>query len=318
MKIVISGGLGYVGGRLSKYFAEQGHEVISLSRQAGNFSEVNFPSGIIVAHPDVVLADNSLIRRADVFIHLAAMNEHDCIRYPEKAIDVNITGTLRWLNAAHQTGIPKFVYFSTAHVYGKPLEGYFDESSLTRSVHPYAITHKCAEDYVLAYSIDMGMSNLVIRLTNAFGGPAFPTADRWTLLVNDLCRSAVKNQKMVLHSDGLQLRDFVALEDVCRAANHLFQLTNFEAEPIYNLGSGNSITVLTMALTIKAIAQDVLQVPVTLIRNADAGQMTRQLHIDNKKLVNSGFHLKNPMIDEIRSTIDYFQKLDIYEPGSKK
>src|SRR5688500_613725 len=108
MKIVITGGLGYVGGRLSKYFAQQGHEVIALSRQAGNLGGINIPARIKVVHPETALSDRSLIMGADAFIHLAAMNEHDCVKYPEKAIEVNITGTLGWLDAAHQAGIRRF------------------------------------------------------------------------------------------------------------------------------------------------------------------------------------------------------------------
>src|SRR5690349_14735169 len=127
MRVIISGGLGYVGGRLSKYFAEEGHEVVALSRQAGKLSGIEFPSKMSVLHPDEVLKDTSVINGADVFIHLAGMNENDCIKYPLKAIDVNIAGTLNWLEAAYTSRINRFVYFSTAHVYGKPLNGYYDE-----------------------------------------------------------------------------------------------------------------------------------------------------------------------------------------------
>jgi UDP-glucose 4-epimerase len=310
MKIVISGGLGYVGGRLSSYFAKEGHEVIALSRQAGSLNKVVWPKGLRVLHPETFQQDTLLWKNVDAFIHLAALNENDCIKNPFQAIDVNISQPLQWLDAVYNAGIKTFVYFSTAHVYGKPLTGFYDESSLTVPVHPYAITHKCAEDYVLAYHVEKGMSNLVIRLTNSFGGPAFPTADRWTLLVNDLCRSAVTKSQMTLLSDGSQLRDFICLEDVCRAVDHLARrVSPEEKNPIYNLGSGTSMSVWDMAIMVKSIAETFLREPVELTRK-EPGQPSEKylLEIANTKLLKSGFVLRGSMEEEIKTTLLYFKE----------
>lgn len=308
MRIVISGGLGYVGGRLSEYFAQHGHEVTALSRQAGKVDSINFPTNMRVLHPEAVMADTAEIRGADVFIHLAAMNENDCVKYPEKAIEVNIARTLQWLDLANNAGIPKFIYFSTAHVYGKPLEGHYDENTITRPVHPYAITHKCAEDYVLAYSSGKGMSNTVVRLTNSFGGAAFPTANRWTLLVSDLCRSAVNTGKMTLLGDGTQLRDFICLHDVCAATAHLMNLIDVKTSgQIFNLGAGHSISVWDMAMLVKHRAEEVLGRPIDLIRKFPSGFESVKLTISIEKLLSSGFTLKNDVECEINSTIQYFK-----------
>lgn len=307
MRVVISGGLGYVGGRLSKYFAERQHEVIALSRQAGRLPVVDFPPGMQVLHP-VSLAQGSGLKGADVFIHLAAMNEHECVKFPEKAIEVNITGTLRWLDLCIEAGVSRFIYFSTAHVYGKPLEGFYDEATLTRPVHPYAVTHKCAEDYVLAYAKERGMSNFVIRLTNAFGGPAFPTADRWTLLVNDLCQSAVRDGRMTLLSDGLQQRDFVCLEDVCAATNHLANLREHQtAGEIFNLGGSRSLSVWDMAQEVKSVAEKFLRKPVGLVRQTPSSLAAgTRLKISIEKLLDTGYVLNDNIDYEISSTIEYF------------
>lgn len=309
MKIVVSGGLGYVGGRLSAYLASNGHEVVALSRQAGNVDHIAFPANLRVADPVAILSDPSQLAGFDAFIHLAAMNEHDCVKYPEQAIEVNITGTLRWLDTAMKSGIRRFVYFSTAHVYAKPLEGTFDENTLTIPLHPYAITHKCAEDYVRAYSAEKGMSNIVIRLTNAFGGPAFPTADRWTLLVNDLCQSAVKKGKMTLLSDGLQQRDFVCMEDVCRATLHLLSIPETHTHgQIFNVGGNRSISVWDMAVQVKYIAEDYLGSSVELTRKDPTHlDASVPLSIQVDKLLSTGFVLKNSFEQEIRSTLQYFR-----------
>jgi UDP-glucose 4-epimerase len=310
MKIIISGGLGYVGGRLSKFLAEQGHEVVALSRQAHSLPSFDLPRKLRVVHPDAVKQEKDELNGADAFIHLAAVNEHDCVKYPVKAIDVNITGTLGWLDLAKEAEINRFVYFSTAHVYGKPLQGFYVEQTVCRPVHPYAITHKCAEDYVLAYSAEKGMSNTVVRLTNAFGGPAFPTADRWTLLVNDLCKSAAKERKMTLLSDGLQQRDFVCLEDVCAATLHLIKLPGDKvAGEIYNLGGNHALSVWDMALEVKYLAEETLGGTIELVRKDPKHlEASPSLTISVEKLLKSGFSLVNNVEEEIRSTLHYFNK----------
>lgn len=309
MKIAISGGLGFVGGRLSKYLAEQGHEVLAFSRQAGKVAHIQFPPNMTIAHPD----EKDHLKGADVFIHLAAMDENDCVKFPFQAIDVNITQTLDWLEHAFRAGVGKFIYFSTAHVYGKPLEGYYDENSITRPVHPYAITHKCAEDYVLAYSAEKGMSNTVIRLTNSFGGAAFPTANRWTLLVSDLSRSAVTSGKMTLLSDGLQRRDFVCLHDVVAATHHLMGLPAEKTRgEIFNLGGGGSTLIWSMAQQVKAVAEQVLGQAIELIRSEpQANSIQEPLTIDIQKVLATGFSLRNDVAQEIRLSLEYFIKHDV-------
>lgn len=307
MKIIISGGLGYVGGRLSKYLAQHGNVVVALSRQAQSLTGMSWPEGMSVEHPDDYVYKPERLKGADAFVHLAALNENDCITYPEKAIEVNITQTLNWLDASYKAGIERFVYFSTAHIYGKPLIGYYDEQTLARPLHPYAITHKCAEDYVSSYRAEKGMNNYVIRLTNAFGGPAFPTADRWTLLVNDLCRSAVETGEMKLLSDGQQLRDFIPLSDVCSGIHHVLNLPKEKTDDgIFNLGSGQSKSVWQMALMVKNAAERMLKREVRLTRKEPTGTSTDKLEISCKRLLQTGFTYSGDHESEVISTIEYF------------
>jgi len=306
MKIIISGGLGYVGGRLSKYLAELGHEVVALSRQANTLPSLSLPAGMTVQHPDWFTATPERLKNFDAFIHLAALNEHDCVKFPEKAIEVNITHTLQWLDRAHRAGINQFIYFSTAHVYGKPLQGKYTETSLPTPVHPYAITHKAAEDYVLSYIPEKSMNNVVIRLTNSFGPPAFPSANRWTLLVNDLCRTAVKNASMILHSDGLQYRDFVCLEDVCTALHVLLQQPSSRAG-IYHLGAGEAMTVWDMATCIHVAAESILGKQISVQRQKPGDKPIPSLHISVEKLKTLRWQPRHNITKEIEGTLRYFQ-----------
>lgn len=305
MRIIVSGGLGYVGGRLSKYLAEKGNEVMVLSRQVNALSHMKWPRKITVEHPNALFKYPERMAGADVFIHLAAMNEIDCLKFPEQALKTNTLQTYQWLDRVYQAGVKRFVYFSTAHVYGKPLQGDYTETSLTAPVHPYSITHRAAEDYVLSYVSEKSMNNVVIRLTNSFGPPAFPTADRWTLLVNDLCRMAVMNATMVLYSDG-QYRDFVCLEDVCSGLSLLLQQPD-ENAGIYNLATGASMTVWDMATQIQVVAEKLLKKKISLKLPNVGSKPISPLHISSDKLQALGWQPANDIIRELEGTLRYFQ-----------
>src|SRR5207245_1641136 len=101
-------------------------------------------------------------------------------------------------DAAKRAGVRRVVYVSTAHVYGAPLAGVITEASCAVSLHPYATSHRAAEDVVRAAHERKTIEGVVIRLSNAYGAPVSEDANCWTLLVNDLCRQAARTKTMVL------------------------------------------------------------------------------------------------------------------------
>jgi len=160
---------------------------------------------------------------------------------------VNGVATARLLQVAVRQGVRRFVYLSTAHVYGSPLTGVISEEKCPVSLHPYAASHRAGEDVVLGAHRRKEIEGVVIRLSNAFGTPAHKDANCWTLLVNDLCRQAVETGQMNLRSNGDQRRDFMPLTDVCAAIKHLLELpVGNVGEGLFNVGSGWAPTILEM------------------------------------------------------------------------
>jgi len=241
----------------------------------------------------------------DWVVHLAAMNENDCVVDPGKAIAVNTVGAFNVLQAAIGAGIERFIYFSTAHVYAAPLVGDIDEKKIPRPIHPYAYTHHAAEDYVLAAHDQKKITGIVVRLSNGFGAPTHPEVDRWTLLANDLCRQAVSNHKMALRSSGLQLRDFITLQDVGRAVSHLLELSRDKCgDGLFNLGGDNSLSVWEMT---QRIAQRCLvtlgYLPALERPEPRADERVDELQFDSGKLKKTGFALQGNLDREIDDTL---------------
>jgi UDP-glucose 4-epimerase len=233
-------------------------------------------------------------------VQLAATNDVDSAQNPELAWTVTTEGTASLLNAAIHNGIERFVYFSTAHVYGAPLQGTFTESSSTHAVHPYATTHLEAESVVAAAHERGDIQGIRVRLSNGFGRPMAYEAADWRTLTSDLCRQAVVERRMEMRTDGLQERNFITKTDIARAVQHLIAIpTSLISDGLFNLGGSQSQTLLAMATTIQERAQKKYSIEVPLHRPEPTTADIQHLNFDIHKLLNTGFLLTEDTLGEI-------------------
>lgn len=305
--ILITGALGYIGGRLATALCAEGSWRLRLGTHSQAQKRPSWlPAGEML-RLDVV-HDRDLrdaCSGVDTIIHLAALNEIDSALDPQKAVEVNTVGTLRLLQAAIKSGVRRFLYFSTAHVYGAPLAGTIDESTLPKPVHPYAISHYGAEQFVLAAHAGGKIAGLVLRLSNGFGFPAHLHVNRWSLVSNDLCRQAVLEKKLVLQSSGMQRRDFIPLSDVVQAVAHFLALPAADwNDGLFNVGGGCSVRILDLAQRIAARCADQLGFTPPIERPPAApGENGLPLTYSIEKLLATGFRLRGSVDDEIDGTL---------------
>jgi UDP-glucose 4-epimerase len=301
--ILITGGTGFVGGRIARRLANT-HNVIVSSRKKP-------AQAILEAHgvTESVLHASLLEKETfptgiDTVIQMAALNEWDCVKYPSEAIRVNINETRILLEQAIAAGVKQFIYFSTAHVYGNPLKGLITEDTLPVPQHPYAITHKAAEDYVVAAGLQNKISSIVIRLSNSFGAPVVPDVNRWTLLANDLCRQAIEKGKMVLLSNGCQYRDFVCLSDVENCIDVLVSTPRRDEKIIYNLGAGVAMKVIDMAHLIATVHNALFGKAVAVELPPGIAPTTEpSLEYSVQRLKARGLSMKNDFEQEIKGLL---------------
>jgi UDP-glucose 4-epimerase len=248
MRILITGGGGFVGGRLAQHLHQAGHEIILGSRNASRPPDWLPQAEVKQTKWHDGRALEQVCNGADVVIHAAGMNAQDCLTDPVAALEFNGLATARLLEAASRSGVKRFIYLSTAHVYANPLIETITEESCPRNLHPYATSHLAGENVVLSASERGKIEGIVLRLSNAFGAPAHKDANCWVLLVNDLCRQAVQSGKLVLRSSGLQQRDFISITEVVRVATTLStRALDVQLHGVFNVGSGVSQSVLELA-----------------------------------------------------------------------
>jgi UDP-glucose 4-epimerase len=248
LKILITGGNGYLGSRLAVYLKNQGHEIIIGVRDSIETLPWNFGIEKLIIDWDNLALIESKLKEVEVIFHTAGVNASNAQLNPGYALYFNGLKTLEFVNLAKKVGVTSFYFFSTAHVYANPMKGKLTEKSCTKNYHPYATSNLAGENAVLTANQPGVFNGIVLRISNTFGIPVHDKVDCWSLLVNDLCRQAVKNRRLVLKTDGKGFRDFISIGNFCFIINQLIHISNLNIyPPVFNIGSGMSFTVYEMA-----------------------------------------------------------------------
>ncbi len=315
-KILITGSSGLLGGRIAKYLGELGESEIYLG------TTKNFPLPSYIRYGKVIPMNwNSLssletiCEEVDAIVHCAGMNSQEAINDPQAAVEFNGKGTGRLLNAAIKNHTSKFLYFSTAHVYGSPLEGRITENSPLTNQHPYALSNVAGENEVNERTASGEIFGINIRLSNAFGSPVGPNVNCWMLLVNDLCKQAIMTRRMILKTSGLQRRDFISIQDVCRVTHHLLSITEKNENNAYNVGGKTSLTVWEMANLVRERCEKFLGFLPELERvEPGEDEVSADFDYDTTKLLSTGFRYSDSFISEIDDLLAF---CNLYFEGSK-
>lgn len=313
-KVLITGGLGYVGGRIATHLAQPGSSnSIRLMTRRDSDKVPEWAKGMDLAQTNV-LDDPGLeaaLEGIDTVIHLAAANEIDCGKDPDLALEVNGRGTHRLLEACRMAGINRFIYFSTFHVYGPEALQPITEVTPTRPIHPYSITHRLAEDFVNWYRHSHGMNTLILRLSNGYGYPMDPWVQRWTLVFNDFCRQAVETGEIRLRSTGLQHRDFISLTDVARCVEHMLGLPTADWDDgLFNLGGECSLPIIEVARMVAAEYSSCHGQKVKVIPgDSDDSHNAHPVRFSIDKLKATGFQPTDNSSQEIRRTFEISRQI---------
>lgn len=299
MNILVTGSKGYIGGRLCEHLQQHSrHRVLRGTRLAERDDE-------IITDWSSSLALEDACTGMDAIVHLAALNAANCASDPALAVEVNCVYTERLLQAARRRGVRRFVYLSTAHLYGAML-GTLKEDSPLKADHPYATSHRAAEDAVMAASTG-DMSGVILRLSNAYGPPVRQDVDCWMLLMNDLCRQAMLTGTMRLHGNGMQRRDFITMSDACRAIQHVLEIPVGQYA-IYNLGGNWSPTVLEVAQWIARRYRSVFGKEPNLVRPVTTGTPDPALNYCCSALAETGFVAEDNREAELDALLMYCKK----------
>lgn len=248
MNILVTGGAGFIGSNFVHYmlnkYSEDKIVNLDLLTYAGNINNLDG----IKNHPNHTFVKGNinneelvryLIEEYNIthIINFAAESHVDrSIRNPQKFIETNVLGTTNLLNIAKDMGIEKFVQISTDEIYGSLGEtGYFTEETPFDPNSPYSSSKASADLIALSYYETFGMDISITSCSNNYGPYQFPEK-----LIPLMVTNAMEGKKLPIYGDGLNVRDWLHVEDHCQAIDLV--LRKGRAGEIYNIGGHNERT----------------------------------------------------------------------------
>ena len=306
MKILITGANGFIGSYLAAYFLQKGEEVIASSRQF-NDSIKNLLAKATLLELDVLNKEalGKLSVDADVIIHTATANDiisKDTL----KGIELSAVGTKNILDFALQNRITKVIVFSTLQVYGTELNGAIDENSPLHYQNDYGLNHLFGEMYAELYARQGKLKTVSVRPSNVYGRILTDAFNRWSLVPGCFCKEAVESGTITIKSSGLQMRNFVNLQNLSRAIDSILQ--HFpDSYECFNLASSQANTMVEAAQKVKTVYEQLFNKTVQLNITGTEPATTNHFEISLEKLKQIGFieDENYTMESEIKQIINY-------------
>lgn len=311
-KILITGGMGYIGSYLAQHLDAEGFDVF-LTRRRGGKSLPELHGKYPVKDIDLLDASslNGVCNGMDIVVHTATYDERLANGNPAEALTANGYATRALLEDARLAEVKRFIYLSTFHVYGRS-NGRIDESIPVAPVSDYALTHYVAELYCNQYAEKYGMDNRIVRLTNGYGAPMTMDIDKWYLVLNDFCRSVFESQRIELKTPGLQKRDFIGIRDVCSAIGLLAQCERSHIkERIYNVSSGNAVSMRELAALVAQAYQSRYDRYVDMIipePPVGALSLSEELLVDSGRLRSLGWQPTASLLEEVNLIFNLLER----------
>lgn len=305
MKILVTGGAGFIASHISDAFVNEGHQVVVLDDLSSGFEKNINPKAKFVKGN---ICDKDLVEKLfsdenfDVINHHAAqMDVRRSVKDPAFDANTNIIGTINLLQNAIKYKVKKFMFASTGGaVYGE--QSYFpaDENHPTQPRSPYGISKLAVEKYLYFYNAEYGLNYTILRYANIYGPRQNPFGEAGVVAI--FSTKLLKGEQPIINGSGEQTRDYVYVGDVVKA--NLLTL-NDTANDIYNVGTGIETDVNQLFHKLNTIIQANKE---EKHGPAAPGEQMRSV-ITSEKLFNKfGWKPSTSLEDGLKLTVDFFKK----------
>ncbi len=308
MRVLITGGAGFIGSHLCDYFLERGHHVIAMdSLLTGNTDNIAHLAGhdrfSFIKH-DVtnhIFVDGPL----DAILHFASpASPIDYLELPIQTLKVGSLGTHKALGLAKQKGA-RFLLASTSEVYGDPLvhpqpEGYWGNVNPVGPRGVYDEAKRFAEAMTMAYQRFHGLETRIVRIFNTYG-PRMRLAD-WRVVPNFL-QQALRHEPLTVYGDGQQTRSFQYVSDL---VNGLYKLLESDEREPVNIGNPHEFTIREFAELVNEVTDNPAGIVVKPDLRITDDPQTRQPDITKARSILK-WTPEVELADGIRRTVPYFR-----------
>lgn len=240
MKCLVTGGAGFIGSHIVRELVEKGHEVVVFDKLLRGKREyisdliesgkVKFIEGDIRNVDEVKEACKGI----DYIFHQAAVCINRSLSYPQEAVDINIKGTLNMLESAAENNVKKFIFASSASVYGNPQYVPMDEKHPFNPITPYCVSKIAGEQLCSMYAKN-GLKYMCLRYFNVYGKKQAVDAF-YTSVIVMWVKTLLEGGRPFITGDGSQSMDFVNVKDVAHA--NILAMESDRYNETYNVASG--------------------------------------------------------------------------------
>lgn len=305
MKILVTGGAGFIGSNVVDAYIEAGHQVAVLDNlSTGKKQNLNPKAKFFEADlRDKNLSDVISGFSPDIINHHAAqIDVRKSVTDPIYNAEVNDLGALNLLEAAVKAKIKKFIFASTGGaIYGEVRDKKgADELHAQEPISPYAITKRTTELYLHAYHVNQGLNYTVLRYGNVYGPRQDPLGEAGVIAI--FCGRMFEGKNCTIYGDGKQLRDYVYVGDVAQA--NLLALNKGENQ-IYNVGTGTGTSVNQLYASLKKVTQFDKK---AVYAPARAGELFRSVLNSNKIKKELGWEAKQGIEQGLKLTLEWYNK----------
>lgn len=304
MKILVTGGAGFIGSNIVDAYIEAGHEVAIVDNfSTGKRENLNPKAKLFeIDIRDKGLTDIVKEISPEIVNHTAAqIDVRKSVADPVYNADVNELGTLNLLQAAVASKVKKIIFSSTGGaLYGEIIKkGGAAENHPQEPISPYAITKRSIEMYLYAYKVLYGLNYTVLRYGNVYGPRQDPLGEAGVIAI--FCGKMLKGEVPVIYGDGRQLRDYVYVKDVAEA--NLIALDKGE-NATFNVGTGKGVSVNGLFAILKELFKfdkDAVYAP------ARAGELFRSVLSSKKIRKELGWKPKTSIKKGLKLTLKWYR-----------
>lgn len=244
-KILITGGMGQVG----SYLVDKLHLLsdVTVLDNLSSKSKYVLPENVCFIKEDIRSPHaQEIVSEHDVVIHTAAqISVNKSMEDPLFDADNNVFGTLNLLEGARSGNVEKFIYFSSAAVYGNPEYLAVDEKHPVNPMSPYGASKLCGEKYCTMYHAAYGLPTVCIRPFNIYS-PRQDPANPYSGVISKFIERVRQGLPPIIFGDGMQTRDFVSVHDVVNMVTLLTEDKGHNGE-VFNVGTGVKTSIVELA-----------------------------------------------------------------------
>lgn len=254
MKIIVTGGSGFLGTHMIQALQAAGHEVKNIDIRQPKFVEVE----TVIANILDTEKMKEEIKDADAVLHFAGLIEAgESVKHPQKFVDVNISGTVSVLEAMRENNVKTILFSSSAAVYGEPQTIPILEDDRTIPINPYGMTKLAMEGLISSYVKAHGFTGIALRYFNLYGPMEHHEPESHAM--PRFIKQIYEGKEVTVYGTGEHQRDYIHVRDIVDA--HLkaleYALKNQEQYHYFNLSTEQPSTVLEIAHAVEAAMQKI-------------------------------------------------------------